>query len=162
MHEFMQNFKELVLFNTIANYTANNPDGLTHSDIIAMDPHIPRTRISRVMSKLTNEGYLHEKEIKTEIGRPRKYYSLTDKGTTYHNKLKENMQSLYVNVRERLARDLAEFDFQKMPKGRFDYVTHILANEEDSIEEKREKLIEIKEELQSKLEQVTDALKKLK
>jgi predicted ArsR family transcriptional regulator len=162
LHEFMDNFKKLILFNTIAKYTKKNPDGLTHSDIIEIDPNIPRTRISRGMMKLTKEGYLQEKEIKNEIGRPTKYYSLTEKGKKFHQNLKTNILDLYATVQERLTDDLSEFDFQNLPKGRFGRIDHIISCEGDSIDDKIEKLTEIKEDLEEQLERVNLAINELK
>jgi predicted ArsR family transcriptional regulator len=162
MHEFMESFKLLVLFNTIAKITKENPDGLTHSDLIAMDPHIPRTRISRGMTKLTKDGYLLEKEIKNEIGRPTKYYSLTSKGSEKQRKLKENIMELFTKVQNQLVSNLSEVDLEQLPKRRFDHISHIIENSEDTPEEKLENLGEIKEELEMKLKRVSDALKELK
>ena len=162
MHDFMQNFKNLVIFNTIANHTQHkNPDGLTHSDILDMDSHIPRTRISRIMNKLTLAGFLKEKEIKTEIGRPKKYYSLTDKGKIHHIELKENLRAMYEKISERLKGDLSVFDINKMPKHRFSPVQHILESDE-SIEEQIQHLIDHEDELKDQLKLISKAKKELK
>ena len=162
MHDFMQNFKNLVIFNTIANHTQNkNPDGLTHNDILEMDSHIPRTRISRLMNRLTNDGFLEEKEIKTEIGRPKKYYSLTEKGKTHHAELKENLRNMYEKISERLMGDLSVIDIKKMPGHRFNPIHHILESDE-SIEEQIQHLTDHEEELQDQLKLISKAKKELK
>ena len=161
MHEFMVNFRQLILFNTIVNHTKENSEGLTHDDIIAIDPNIPRTRISRVMSKLTNDGFLAEKEIKTDMGRPKKHFTLTPKGEAHHQVLKENLLSLNEKLQSRITRDLSEIDFKKITGKTFDHISLIMKNSEDSTEEKREKLLEIKEDLEIKLNQVKSALNTL-
>lgn len=147
----MENFRKLILFNTIEHFTKENPNGVTHSDILEIDPHIPRTRISRITMKLTTDGYLQEKEIKNEIGRPTKFYSLTEKGITYHRELQDSLG---------IAGELTKLHLKHILKGRFDPISRILSNNE-TIEEKKEQLLEIKEDLEIKLNRVISALKDL-
>ncbi|MHA1111929.1 MAG: helix-turn-helix transcriptional regulator [Promethearchaeota archaeon] len=161
MHDFMRNFKEMVLYNTIVEH--KNPDGLTYYDLTQIDPHIPHSRIYRAMKKLEEKGLLKKKEVISELGRPKHYYSLTQNGKERHEELKQGMLGMFSAVQQRLSEDISNIHFGNIPRPnimRIDPAKQIL-DEEGSNEEKLEELDKIEKHLKECLENITEARKKL-
>ena len=161
MHDFMQNFKEMVLYNTIVEH--KNPDGLTYYDLTQIDPHIPHSRIYRAMKKLEETGYLKKKEVISELGRPKHYYSLTQKGKERHEELKQGVLGMFSSVQQRLSGDISNIHFGNIPQpnfNNFDPAKAIL-EEEGPIEEKLEELEKIEKHLKECLENIAEARKTL-
>jgi DNA-binding PadR family transcriptional regulator len=155
MHDFMEKFKEMVLFNTIVNH--ENPDGLTYYDLTQINPNIPHSRIYRAMKKLEETGFLKMKEVNSELGRPKHYYTLTQKGKERQEELKQNFGQMFAAIQQRLSEDLSTIDFRHLPKRDFHEITNSIVMSEDSLEEKLEKLAEIEEEHKKCLKIISDA-----
>ncbi len=164
LQNFIESFKQLVIFNTIADHP--NSNGLTYYDLTQIDPHIPHSRIYRAMKKLTEEGYLNETEEKRtnekgiEMGRPKKYYTLTNEGGEHRKILQEDVQRLANDVIENLTRDLSKFNLKNMPRPRMGHCDEII-DSDDTPEEKLQKLTEHEDHLKAMLKKVVEVKKKV-
>lgn len=155
----MENFKELLLLNTIANN--DNPNGFTYGDLTEIDPHIPHTRIYRAIKKMHEMGYLNMKEEDVEIpGRPKHFYFLNEFGKQRHAVLKQTILSMFETVQEHLEQYLDEVDLHQEDFSRFRPINKILSCNE-SVDQKREKLEEMEEFHQEMLKKITEAKEKL-
>jgi DNA-binding PadR family transcriptional regulator len=161
--EFMENFRRLVLFNTIENHPDKN--GLTYYDLTQIDPDIPHSRIYRGMKKLTELGYLHEKEVKREdeqeLGRPKKYYTLSETGKQHLEDLKKKIRGLAMKLSENLAYDkITEFDFRDLPKPKFHDLESILKSKVSN-EEKLQELTDREDHFKSMLQKISKLKRQL-
>jgi DNA-binding PadR family transcriptional regulator len=161
MHDFMEKFKEMVLYNTIVQH--KNPDGLTYYDLTQIDPHIPHSRIYRRMKKLEESGFLVKKEVISELGRPKHYYSLTEKGKKRHEELKQGIFGMFSAVQQRLSGDISNIHFGNIPRPNFNRFdpAKIILDEEGSVEEKLEELEKTEEHLKDCLRNILKARKSL-
>lgn len=161
MKDFMENFKEMMLYNTIVNH--NNPDGFTYYDLTQIDPHIPHSRIYRGMKKLEESGFLKKKEVNSELGRPKHYYSLTQKGKERHEELKQGILSMFSAVQQRLTEDISTIHFGNIPRPNFNRSdpAKAILEEQGSVEEKLEELVKIEKHLKECLVNIAKARKTL-
>lgn len=161
MHDFMRKFQEMVLYNTIVEH--KNPDGLTYYDLTQIDPHIPHSRIYRGMKKLEETGFLKKKEVISELGRPKHYYSLTQEGKERHEELKQGILEMFSAVQQRLSEDISNIHFGNIPRPNFirNDPTKAILEDEGSVEEKLEELTRVEKHLKGCLMNIAEARKTL-
>jgi DNA-binding PadR family transcriptional regulator len=152
---FMENFQELMLYNTIKSFK----EGLTYYDLQQLG-NFPHSRIYRLMKRMEEEGVL-VKEERVEQGRPKHIYSLSEAGFKKMESLNLNLQHMFDLLKIRVPEvfpALKDFDYKRfLQEGTFKVwcspVEHVLQMEITEAE-KFELLSDMESDISKMLEKV--------
>ncbi|MHA1776549.1 MAG: helix-turn-helix domain-containing protein [Promethearchaeota archaeon] len=159
MMEIFHHLRLLLIFNCIAKH----PEGITFYQIQQIN-HIPHSKVYRVMNHLTEQGYLHRKEVKNELGRPKYLFFLTPEGELKQNQLRADLNKIFTFIQVRFPR-AKEIDFNSFLQDASlemwqDPISEILKSE-ISKEKKRQILQNMYEDTQDRLKLISKAIAKL-
>ena len=98
MQGFNSQMHKLFLFNTLKE---NSKNGLTLYDLQQYG-NIPSSIIYRKMKKLEEDGFLRKEEKKTDHGRPKYIYFLTEKGIDELSNTKTRLSEVFQFINQRM------------------------------------------------------------
>jgi len=111
----------------------DQPDGITGYQL--QDKYaIPRGNLVRTLDELEHDGYVSTRED-VKDGRNQKYYTITDKGKEYAEKLKEDWASRFAMLSEMAPPDIHGNPFQR-PRHQRRMLEHVatLETKEDALD----------------------------
>jgi DNA-binding PadR family transcriptional regulator len=91
----IDDIKKIFIFNTIKSL----PEGLTYYDLTQLG-NIPHSKIYRMMKKLEEEGELIKQE-RTELGRPKHVYFVSEKGEKTLQQLRDKLKTNFDLIKTR-------------------------------------------------------------